>query len=463
MDPAPRVGVVDDQDERAGPVRGAGPGEVGRTVLAVAGEALRDRAAGLEGGRGEGEVGHRGLRGGGLGGRRRHRGRRKVRGRRRRGGGRCRLACNGRGAGDEPAASGAVGDAPGAAEHPATASSATSAGIAISRWVAEPRMRRSSTLNRNRAGPSADRTAAPTAPAGQTAPVKPGSSPFGRHPSAAGPSSGRPNACQRRTTWKPRPSYSWSAPVGFDASTPEPGLLHPVVPQDRERGRAQRLGDALAPPLTADRDVVEPAALDPELLVLLGVDPVHDRSGDLVAVPGHAPQRRVGLRVLEARPEVAVVRLAMAPVVAEGLVVGVEDRPVLVRRDRTQLEPGRQRAVRKLAGDEPPHLEPEPDRDEALVAQQRLVRPLDVERPRPEGPLAGARIAAASAARRARVARWSAVPMPWCRCSGRTAPHPSSESEVPRWMRHPKASPIISPSSSAIRRSRPMSNQDAGS
>ena len=161
----------------------------------------------------------------------------------------------------------------------------------------------------------------------------------------------------------------------------QPGLLHPVVPEDRERGRAQRLGDALATPLTADRDVVEPAALDPELLVLLGVDPVHDRAGDLVAVPGHAPQRRVGLRVLEARPEVAVVRLAMAPVVAEGLVVGVEDRPVLVRRDRTQLEPGRQRAVRKLAGDEPPHLEPEPDRDEALVAQQRLVRPLDVERP----------------------------------------------------------------------------------
>ena len=116
------------------------------------------------------------------------------------------------------------------------------------------------------------------------------------------------------------------------------------------------------------------------------------RPGDLVAVPGDAPQRRVGLRVLEARPEVAVVRLAMAPVVAEGLVVGVEDRPVLVRGDRPQLEPDGQRMVRERAGDGPPHLEPEPDRDEAFVAEQRPVRPLDVERPGAEGPLAGARI-----------------------------------------------------------------------
>ena len=77
--------------------------------------------------------------------------------------------------------------------------------------------------------------------------------------------------------------------------------------------------------------MVEPAALDAQLRVLLRVDPVHDRPRDLVAVPRDAPQRRVGLRMLEARPEVAVVGLAMAPVVAERLVVGVEDRPVLVR------------------------------------------------------------------------------------------------------------------------------------
>ena len=44
------------------------------------------------------------------------------------------------------------------------------------------------------------------------------------------------------------------------------------------------------------------------------------------------------------------------------------------------------------AGEEPAHLEPEPDRDEALVAEQRPVRPLDVERPGAERPLAGTRI-----------------------------------------------------------------------
>ena len=42
--------------------------------------------------------------------------------------------------------------------------------------------------------------------------------------------------------------------------------------------------------------------------------------------------------MLEARPEVAVVGLVMPPVVAEGLVVGVEDRPVLVGGDRPELE-----------------------------------------------------------------------------------------------------------------------------
>ena len=233
---------------------------------------------------------------------------------------------------------------------------------------------------------------APDGARGQTAPVKPGSSPLGRHPVGRRP--------VERTPERLPPPHDVEAEAlvqlerarrvrGID---PQPRLLHPVVPQERERGRAQRLGDALASPRAPDRDVVEPAALDPEQLVLLGVDPVHDRPRDLVAVPRDAPQRGVGLRVLEARPEVALVRLAMAPVVAEGLVVGVEDRPVLVRRDRPQLEPDGQRVVRERAGEEPAHLEPEPDRDEALVTEQRPVRPLDVERPGAEVPLAGARI-----------------------------------------------------------------------
>ena len=171
-------------------------------------------------------------------------------------------------------------------------------------------------------------------------PVKPGSSPSGRQPSAAGPSSGRPNACQRRTTWKPRPSYSWSAPVGFDASTPSHASS---IPWSR-RTANEAAHSAFATPLPRHARRTETWLSQPRLIPSCafssGVDPVHDRPGDLVAVPGHAPQRRVGLRVLEARPEVAVVCLAVAPVVAEGLVVGVEDCPVLVGRDRPQLEPG---------------------------------------------------------------------------------------------------------------------------
>ena len=42
----------------------------------------------------------------------------------------------------------------------------------------------------------------------------------GRQPAGAGRSSGRPYALHRCATWNPSPSYSWSAPVGFDPSTP---------------------------------------------------------------------------------------------------------------------------------------------------------------------------------------------------------------------------------------------------
>ena len=69
--------------------------ELGRAVLAVAGVPLRDRPAGLEGGRGQREVGHRwppGL-GTAVGGRRGHR-RQPATGRRRDGRRWCRSGCN---------------------------------------------------------------------------------------------------------------------------------------------------------------------------------------------------------------------------------------------------------------------------------------------------------------------------------------------------------------------------------
>ena len=256
------VGVVDEEDERAGAVRGAGPGELGRSVLAAhvkrfgieppGSNAVEVRAksdivaSGVGDWAAEGEIVAEGRSEADDGSP---------------AGNDDWLATVG-GLGDVDRAAGAVADAPGPVEHAATATSATSAGTAISRWVAEPRMRRSSTLDRNRAA---------RAPIGRrprlTALVKRGRSSRARRPPAATPRSparraDAPNACHRRTTWKPRPSYSWSAPVGFDASTPSHASS---IPWSR-RSANEAAHSALATPLPRHRRRTETWSSQPRLI-----------------------------------------------------------------------------------------------------------------------------------------------------------------------------------------------------
>src|SRR5262249_8928290 len=60
---------------------------------------------------------------------------------------------------------------------------------------------------------------------------------------------------------------------------------HAAVAMDPQGANDQRTGKAAGPPGTANRDVVEPAHVDPERRVLVGVDGVHDDPGDLFAGP----------------------------------------------------------------------------------------------------------------------------------------------------------------------------------
>ncbi len=214
----------------------------------------------------------------------------------------------------------------------------------------------------------------------------------GRQPSGAGPSMGRPNACHRRTTWKPRPSYRASAPVGFEASTPSHASVMP-----RSRSAANEAAhSALATPRPRQARRTDTWSSQPREMprrrVLLGEDVVLHRAHDLVAVPGDAPQRGVRLGAVEPRDEVRLLHLPVAPVVAERLVVGGPDRPVLVLGDRPQLDAGGQRVLRQGARQVPPHLEPEPDRHVAVGVEDRPVGHLLVHGVAPPLARAGAGI-----------------------------------------------------------------------
>ena len=124
--------------------------------------------------------------------------------------------------------------------------------------------------------------------------------------------------------------------------------------------------------------MVEPTALDAQSLVLLRPDPVLDDACDLVAVPGDDPQARVELRGLIGSPEVSIGHLAMAPVIAEGLVLGLEDRAPLVLGDGTDLEALRHGDVRDLVEAGPEHQEEVADRLEPSRLEERAMAGLRV-------------------------------------------------------------------------------------
>ena len=102
----------------------------------------------------------------------------------------------------------------------------------------------------------------------------------------------------------------------------------PVVAEHAERVRAQRLREAAPAPRAAHGHVLQPARLIPSASFSSVKIAFITRPGDLVAVPRDRPQGRCSSPGRGTRHEVALGLLAVAPVVAERLVVRVEDRPV---------------------------------------------------------------------------------------------------------------------------------------
>ena len=159
---------------------------------------------------------------------------------------------------------------------------------------------------------------------------------------------------------------------------PEHRVVHARRAQSAQGLRGQRSSEATAPPRASHADALQPAALDAEVPVLLGPDPrLHD-ARDLVAVPRDRPQPGVELSPRVHRGEEVVALLAMAPVVLEGLGLGIEDRPVLVRGDRPQLEAVRERRIGDVIQVGDAHEEEVADGLEAGVRQDRSMADLRV-------------------------------------------------------------------------------------
>ena len=111
----------------------------------------------------------------------------------------------------------------------------------------------------------------------------------------------------------------------------------------------------------------------------------HD-PGDLVTGPGDPPQARVEVRRAERPGEVGVGPLAVAPVVSEGIRLGVEDPPVVRRIDRPDLEPRREIERRDGLVEAPCHLGEVAHRLVAVAAKKGLGAVLTTEDPGMEVP-----------------------------------------------------------------------------
>ena len=221
-------------------------------------------------------------------------------------------------------------------------------------------------------------------------------------------SSGLRYAAARLDCLNPRPSYKPKSAVRVLRVDPEHSLGHPCLAEPDQGCGGDGSRQSAPTPRPADADVLEPATLDTEALVLLGPDPVLDDARDLVAVPGDDPQVRVELRPRERARERRLGHLAVTPVVAERLVLGLEDGPPLRLLDRPDLETLGQRGIRDLIqavaahqeevayrlepglGEERPVadggvLDPrgQLDRDVRILAGRAHLRPLDapVEQP----------------------------------------------------------------------------------
>src|SRR5439155_22469712 len=115
-------------------------------------------------------------------------------------------------------------------------------------------------------------------------------------------------------------------------------LGHAGVAEPGERGNDERAGESPSPPRSPNRHAVQPTAPNTKGGVLHPRDLDLNAASDLSAVPRDPPERRVEVRPGEDPDEVFLGGFAMAPAVAEGLVVGVEDRAMILRLDRVEVE-----------------------------------------------------------------------------------------------------------------------------
>src|SRR5690349_24854108 len=86
--------------------------------------------------------------------------------------------------------------------------------------------------------------------------------------------------------------------LGVDA---EHRVRHTGGAQAPERLGRHRPGQPTPSPSATNADLLEPAPLDAEALILVGPDPVLDDAGDLIAVPGDDPEVGVEVGLLEQR------------------------------------------------------------------------------------------------------------------------------------------------------------------
>ena len=104
--------------------------------------------------------------------------------------------------------------------------------------------------------------------------------------------------------------------------------------------------------------MVQPAHVEPDLRVLLAIDPVQDAARDLVAVPRDLPQRGVDVGMAEHVDEVLLVPDRGLPVIPKRIRVGHPDRAVVLRPDRADLQAVGQRRLRDRQVERAAHHEP---------------------------------------------------------------------------------------------------------
>ena len=112
-----------------------------------------------------------------------------------------------------------------------------------------------------------------------------------------------------------------------------------VLAQGAQGAHDQPAGQPAPPPGPPHRDRVENASPESEAGVVLRMDRHEHVAGDLITVPGHLPQLGDQVRLAEEALVCLLSLVDLAPVVAEGLHVGLPDRAPVLGEHGPHLEP----------------------------------------------------------------------------------------------------------------------------